>query len=92
MGGLKWKVLFHRDAVKDLELLKRAGLSRKAKALALLLEEDPFRNPPPYEKLRGDLQGCYSRRINIQHRMVYEVREADHTVRILAMWSHYGDN
>ena len=90
--GVKWKVLFHRYAVKDLELLKRAGLSAKAKALAELLENDPFQMPPPYEKLSGDLKGLYSRRINVQHRLVYEVNEENRTVRVLRMWTHYGDN
>ena len=93
--GVKWKVLFHRYAVKDLELLKRAGLSAKAKALAELaelLEKDPFQTPPPYEKLSGDLKGLYSRRINVQHRLVYEVNEENRTVRVLRMWTHYGDN
>ena len=90
--GVKWRVLFHRYAVKDLELLKRAGLSAKAKALAELLENDPFQMPPPYEKLSGDLKGLYSRRINVQHRLVYEVNEENRTVRVLRMWTHYGDN
>ena len=90
--GVKWKVLFHRYAVKDLELLRRAGLSAKAKALAELLENDPFQPPPPYEKLTGDLKGLYSRRINVQHRLVYEVNEETRTVRVLRMWTHYGDN
>ena len=90
--GVKWKVLFHRYAVKDLELLRRAGLSAKAKALAELLENDPFQMPPPYEKLSGDLKGLYSRRINVQHRLVYEVNEENRTVRVLRMWTHYGDN
>ena len=90
--GVKWKVLFHRYAVKDLELLRRAGLSAKAKALAELLENDPFQTPPPYEKLTGDLKGLYSRRINVQHRLVYEVNEENRTVRELRMWTHYGDN
>ena len=75
-----------------LELLKRAGLSAKAKALAELLEKDPFQTPPPYEKLTGDLKGLYSRRINVQHRLVYEVNEETRTVRVLRMWTHYGDN
>ena len=82
--GVKWKVLFHRYAVKDLELLRRAGLSAKAKALAELLENDPFQTPPPYEKLTGDLKGLYSRRINVQHRLVYEVNEETRTVRVPA--------
>ena len=71
--GLKWQVEFHRRAVKDLLLLKQAGLAGKAKAIAEVLERNPFETPPPYEKLSGDLRGMYSRRINIQHRLVYEV-------------------
>ena len=89
--GVNWSVQFHRNAVKDLELLKRAGLAGKAKALAELIQRDPFANPPSYEKLSGDLQGCYSRRINIQHRFVYEVDQKRKIVRVLRMWSHYGD-
>ena len=90
--GVTWKVLFHRYAVKNLELLRRAGLSAKAKALAELLENDPFQAPPPYEKLTGDLKGLHFRRINVQHRLVYEVNEETRTVRVLRMWTHYGDN
>ncbi|MDO4548178.1 MAG: Txe/YoeB family addiction module toxin [Clostridia bacterium] len=89
---MMWKVEFHRSAVKDLALLKQAGLAGKARTLAKILEHDPFQTPPFYEKLSGDLYGKYSRRINIQHRMVYEVNEATRTVRVLRMWSHYGDN
>lgn len=90
--GLKWQVEFHRRAVKDLLLLKQTGLAGKAKAIAEALERNPFETPPPYEKLSGDLRGMYSRRINIQHRLVYEVDEENRTVRVLRMWSHYGDN
>ena len=90
--GLKWQVEFHRRAVKDLLLLKQTGLAGKAKAIAEALERNPFETPPPYEKLSGDLRGMYSRRINIQHRLMYEVDEENRTVRVLRMWSHYGDN
>lgn len=90
--GVKWRVVFHRHAVKDLELLKRAGLADKARALAEGLENDPLFTPPPYEKLSGDMRGLYSRRINVQHRLVYAVDEETRTVRVLRMWSHYGDN
>ena len=90
--GLKWQVEFHRRAVKDLLLLKQTGLAGKAKAIAEALERNPFEAPPPYEKLSGDLRGMYSRRINIQHRLVYEVDEENRTVRVLRMWSHYGEN
>lgn len=87
--GIKWNVSFHRYAVKDLERLQQAGLAGKARAIAELLEQNPFQNPPPYEKLSGDLRGLYSRRINRQHRLVYEVDEAAKTVRVLRMWTHY---
>ena len=73
-------------------LLKQTGLAGKAKAIAEALERNPFETPPPYEKLSGDLRGMYSRRINIQHRLVCEVDEENRTVRVLRMWSHYGDN
>ena len=87
--GVKWSVRFHRHAIKDLELLKRAGLADKARTIAEILEQDPFQNPPSYEKLSGDLRGQYSRRINRQHRLVYEVDEAAKLVRVLRMWTHY---
>ena len=90
--GLKWRVEFHRSAVKDLEMLKHVGLADKAKALLEGLENDPFFTPPPYEKLSGDLRGLYSRRINVQHRLVYAVDKETGTVRVLRMWTHYGDN
>lgn len=84
---MKYKVLLHKQAVKDLERLKQAKLAAKAKALKEVLEVDPFQ--PPYEKLVGNLAGVYSRRINIQHRLVYTVDEAARIVRILRMWTHY---
>ncbi len=90
--GVTWRVSFHRHALKDLELLKRAGLAGKAKSLAEILEMDPFQTPPPYEKLSGDMRGLYSRRINAQHRLVYAVDVESHSVHVLKMWSHYGDN
>lgn len=90
--GVKWRVELHRNAIKDLERLKRAGLTDKARALAEGLERDPFFSPPPYEKLSGDMRGLYSRRINVQHRLVYAVDEEARVVRVLRMWSHYGDN
>ncbi len=82
-----YAVKLHRQAIKDLERLKQAGLSAKAKALVDTLREDPYQ--PPYEKLVGDLTGFCSRRINIQHRLVYTVDEETKTVRILRMWTHY---
>ena len=89
--GVKWHVIFHRHAVKDLELLKRAGLGAKARMLAEILARDPYQNSPSYEKLGGELRGKYSRRINVQHRLVYEVDEENKVVRVLRMWTYYGE-
>jgi len=86
---VKYKIVYTKETLKDIPKLKSAHLDVKAKALIEILAEDPFRNPPPYEKLLGDLKGAYSRRINIQHRMVYEVIEEEKIVKILSMWSHY---
>lgn len=80
---------FSKLAVKDSEKLKSAGLDGKAKRLLRIIEENPFQTPPPYEKLIGDLQGMYSRRINIQHRLVYAVDEENKIIRVLRMWKHY---
>jgi len=82
-------VVFTRQAQKDAVRLSSAGLRPKAQQLLDLLAEEAFRRPPPFEKLVGDLRGAYSRRINIQHRLVYEVLEPERTVRVLRMWSHY---
>ena len=87
-----WVVKFTKNAEKDKELLKRAGLESKVKKLLSLLVNNPFQNPPPYEKLVGELAGYYSRRINIQHRLVYKVYKELNTVVVHSMWSHYGDN
>lgn len=86
---MKWDVVFAKHAVKDAKKLSAAGLKGKAQELLEVLEVDPFQNPPPYEKLVGDLEGAYSRRINIQHRLVYEVFKKERKVRVLRMWSHY---
>jgi Txe/YoeB family toxin of toxin-antitoxin system len=86
---VSWQVVFSKHAVKDARKLAAAGLKPKAQELLALLAEDPFCNPPPYEKLVGDLAGAYSRRINIQHRLVYEVFTEERTVRVLRMWTHY---
>jgi Txe/YoeB family toxin of toxin-antitoxin system len=86
---VSWKVVFAKHAMKDASKLAAAGLKPKAQELLAVLAEDPFRNPPSYEKLVGDLAGAYSRRINIQHRLVYEVFPELRTVRVLRMWSHY---
>ena len=84
-----WAVVFAKHAVKDAKKLSAAGLRDKAQMLLDVLAIDPFQNPPPYEKLVGDLEGTYSRRINIQHRLVYEVFKQERTVRVLRMWTHY---
>ncbi len=84
-----YQIVYTKAAAKDIPLLKAAGLDGKAKALIDLLRDDPFRRPPSCEKLVGDLQGLYSRRINIQHRLVYQVYEAEKTVKIISLWSHY---
>lgn len=84
-----WNLVYSKFALKDAKKISAAGLRDKAQTLLDLLEVDPFQNPPPYEKLVGDLKGTYSRRINIQHRLVYEVFRKEKTVRILRMWTHY---
>ncbi len=84
-----WNLAYSKFALKDAKKLSAAGLRDKAQALLAILELDPFQNPPPYEKLVGDLNGAYSRRINIQHRLVYEVFRKEKTVRVLRMWTHY---
>ena len=86
---MSWKLVFSKYAQKDARKLAEAGLKPKAMALLALLRENPYQNPPPYEKLVGDLVGAYSRRINIEHRFVYEIVEADHVVKVLRMWTHY---
>lgn len=86
---MKWQVVYAKHAVKDAKKIAASGLKGKAQELLEVLAIDPFQNPPPYEKLVGDLDGTYSRRINIQHRLVYEVFKKERTVRVLRMWSHY---
>ena len=86
---MTWALVFSKYAHKDAKKLKAAGLKPKAEALLALLARDPFEIPPPYEKLVGDLTGAYSRRINIQHRLVYEVIKSRKTVKVLRLWSHY---
>ena len=84
-----YRVVFSRKAQKDAKKLTASHLKPQAWKLIEIMKENPFQNPPPYEKLTGALKGCYSRRINIQHRLVYEVFEEDKTVLVLRMWSHY---
>ena len=86
---MSWKLVFTKQAQKDAKKLVSAGLKPKAEQLLEILKEDPFQKPPPYEKLVGDLSGSYSRRINIQHRLVYQVYEAEQVVKIIRLWTHY---
>jgi len=86
---VSWEVVFAKQAMKDAKKLAASGLKPRAQELLAILAGDPFQNPPPFEKLVGDLAGAYSRRINIQHRMVYEVFSKEKTVRVLRMWTHY---
>jgi Txe/YoeB family toxin of toxin-antitoxin system len=86
---VKWTLVYTKEANKDAKKLASAGLKPKAEELLRILEVNPFQTPPRYEKLVGDLAGAYSRRINIKHRLVYQVLEDRHIVKILSMWSHY---
>ncbi|TBU88492.1 Txe/YoeB family addiction module toxin [Phytopseudomonas dryadis] len=86
---MTWQLAFTKQAQKDAKKLAAAGLKDKAKALLDMVQVDPFQNPPPYEKLVGDLSGAYSRRINIQHRLVYQVLQDEHVVKVLRLWTHY---
>lgn len=86
---VSWRLVYSKHAQKDAKKLAAAGLKAKAQELLAVLAADPFQNPPPYEKLVGDLAGAYSRRINIQHRLVYEVFPEERVVRVLRMWTHY---
>lgn len=86
---VKWRLVYTRQAQKDAEKLAAAGLKEKAAALLESLEASPFQTPPPYEKLVGDLTGAYSRRINIQHRLVYQVLDEERIVKVIRLWSHY---
>lgn len=86
---MTWRIVFTKQAVKDAKKLSSAGLRPKAETLLDILRENPYQNPPFYEKLIGDLSGSYSRRINIQHRLVYQILEDEHTVKVIRMWTHY---
>ncbi len=89
MSGAGWTVVYSRQAQKDARKLASSGLKTKAQQLLDLLAQDPLGTPPRFEKLVGDLAGCYSRRINIQHRLVYEVLPEERVVHVLRMWTHY---
>ncbi|QEN06835.1 Txe/YoeB family addiction module toxin [Oceanispirochaeta crateris] len=84
-----FKLLYTKQAKKDARKLSESSLKKKAQQILEIIEVNPFQNPPPYEKLIGDLTGAYSRRINIQHRIVYQVLEKEQIVKILRMWTHY---
>ncbi|MFI5362331.1 MAG: Txe/YoeB family addiction module toxin [Elusimicrobiota bacterium] len=86
---MSWTLVFTRDACKDAKKIEAAGLRGRTEALFSILRVNPFQHPPPYEKLVGDLAGDYSRRINIKHRLVYQVFKAERTVKVLRMWTHY---
>jgi toxin YoeB len=86
---VSWQILYTKQARKDAKRLAPAGLKEKTQALLHVLQDDPFQSPPPFEKLVGDLSGAYSRRISIQHRLVYQVLEDERIVKVLRMWTHY---
>ena len=86
---MNWRLVYARQAQKDAKKLASSGLKQQAEELLRIVEINPFQNPPPYEKLVGDLAGAYSRRINIQHRLVYQVLENEPVVKVLRMWTHY---
>ena len=85
---VKWRLVFTRQAQKDAKELSSAGLRPKAEEILEILTKDPFQQPPPFEKLVGDLSGAYSRRINIQHRLIYQVLKEIRTVKVIRMWTH----
>ena len=86
---MNWRIVYTKHAHKDARKLTQSNLKRTTQQLLALLEQDPFQNPPPFEKLVGDLEGAYSRRINIQHRLVYQVLLEERTIKVLRMWTHY---
>lgn len=86
---MSWRLVFTKQAQKDANKLASSGLKPKAQELLAMLAQDPFQRPPPFENLVGDLSGAYSRRTNIQHRLVYQVLEEEQTVKVLRLWSHY---
>ena len=86
---MSWRVVYSRDAKKDANKIAQSNLKTKTLELISLLEQDPFQNPPQFEKLVGDLEGAYSRRINIQHRLVYQVLTEDRVVKVLRFWTRY---
>ena len=86
---VSWKLVFTKQAKKDAKKLSSSNLRPNAERLLAVIKENPYQTPPPYEKLSGDLSGAFSRRINIQHRLVYQVLEEDNTIKVIRMWTHY---
>ena len=86
---MSWKVVFTKQARKDAKKVSASGLKSKAEAIIKILRENPYKKPPSFEKLVGDLSGAYSRRINIQHRIVYQILDSEKTVKVIRMWTHY---
>ncbi|MBL0941652.1 MAG: Txe/YoeB family addiction module toxin [Alphaproteobacteria bacterium] len=86
---VSWAIVHSKRSLKDFEKVSKSDLKLKVRALLDILLENPYQNPPPYEKLVGELQNLYSRRINIQHRLIYEVKEAEKIIKVMSMWSHY---
>lgn len=86
---MTWRIVYTKDAIKDTKKIKASGLKNKTQQLLAIIQKNPFKTPPTYEKLIGDLKGAYSRRINIQHRLVYQVFEKEKTIKIIRMWTHY---
>ncbi|OPX95101.1 MAG: Toxin RelK [Syntrophorhabdus sp. PtaB.Bin006] len=86
---MSWRLVFTKDAQRDAKKIARSGLKTQVSRLLDILREDPYQNPPPYEKLVGDLSGAFSRRINIQHRLVYQILDDIDTVKVIRMWTHY---
>ena len=86
---MSWTIVYTKQSQKDAKKLASSNLKPQAQRLLEIIAKDPFQNPPPYEKLVGDLAGAYSRRINIQHRLVYQVYDAAHTIKVVRMWTHY---
>ena len=86
---MSWELYYTKQAQKDANKLSQSGLKKKTQNLLEIISTNPYQNPPPYEKLVGDLSGAYSRRINIQHRLVYQVLEKENAIKVLRMWTHY---
>ena len=86
---MTWELVYTKQAQKDAKKLAASGLKNKAQSLLNIIKNDPYQKPPPYEKLVGDLSGAYSRRINIQHRLVYQIYEKEHVIKVIRLWTHY---